>query len=145
MRQLVFCYGTLMTARLLATVIGRRAARCPARVMDYARAALPGRPYPGLWQCAGTSTAGQLVSLRHRRELRRLDHYEGDEYRRHRLRVSSPRGVVHAWVYLPHSARPAAARPWSRRQFERRHLRRYLRHIAARQATGVAEADAGTA
>ena len=146
MRQWLFCYGTLMLPRLMAAVIGRRAVASPASLAGYGRAGLPGRPYPGLWRQAGSRTDGMLYTLRHRGELRRLDKYEGAEYRRCRVIASGPHGAVQAWVYLPHGrCLPGRARTWSLPLFAQRNQDRYLRQIAAWRGTGVADADADNA
>ena len=56
---------------------------------------------------------GRLVEGLGFADLARLDRYEGDEYRRRLLRVSTARGPRHAWVYLPRPGVPVSRRPWS--------------------------------
>jgi len=134
----VFCYGTLLLPALAAAVTGRQLASWAAHLPGYRRAALRGRDYPGLWRVPAARTEGRLYQLRHRRELRRLDDYEGPEYRRRRLWVQGPAGPCHAWAYLPGSGRRAdSGRDWSLTLFRRRALRRYLRHIAVRHGRAV--------
>lgn len=131
MRTLVFCYGTLCDPRLAARIIGHTVPSLPARLNGFRRARWRGRSYPGIWPRPDAAVNGQVLQLRHRRDLRRLDHYEGPDYRRHRLRVRSAAGDVMAWVYLPRAGEPAAAGDWDLENFQRTRLRHYLRRAYA--------------
>lgn len=138
MQIVLFCYGTLMTPRVMAAVIGRAAHATPATLAGYRSARLRGRDYPGLWPDVDGEVSGCCYHLVHRRELGRTDRYEGSEYRRRRVTVVTARGPLEAWVYLPCSRRARRDGPWSARDFERRAGRRYLRQITAWRAARFA-------
>lgn len=139
MRQWVFCYGTLILPRLMATVLGRRAAGIPATLAGQRRVLLRGRDYPGLLAAAGQHIAGVLYAIHHRRELGRLDRYEGREYRRRRLPVHTSHGTLRAWVYLPRQRWRLGDRPWSADRFARRSQRQYLRRIPGWRRAPIAD------
>lgn len=114
----LFLYGTLQPAadtpmaRWLAPRIARA---CPAHVPGRL-VAMPdaGGWYPALVPgCAGARCCGTLVWARLTRDDRMLlDHYEGSEYRRRRVRARDAAGTVfaataYAWcVPLPADIRP---------------------------------------
>ena len=107
---------------------------------------LRGRDYPAIWPEPDQSVAGVLYALHHRRELGRLDRYEGHEYQRRRLAVTGPNGLVRAWVYLPRGGRRRlSGQPWSALQFEQRTLRHKLRRIPAWRRGGIAQGDGAPA
>jgi len=145
MRQPLFCYGTLMEPRLMAAVIGRQARPIPATLDGYQCARLRGRDYPGLWPQADSQVIGCCYWLNHRRELARLDHYEGREYRRRRVTLNTAAGPQLGWVYLPRAGRSKRGRPWSATDFQHRALRRYLRQVIGWRAGSIAAADGGGA
>jgi hypothetical protein len=114
----------------MAAVVGRPIPCKAATLADYRCVQLRGRRYPGLLPCPGAQTVGLLYALPQRRDLGRIDRYEGSEYVRRRLPVHTARGPVLAWVYLPRGGRRRLSeRPWSATGFERRYQRHYLRRI----------------
>lgn len=145
MKQRVFCYGTLTLPRVMAAVIGRHVCGSPATLEGFRCARLRGRPYPGVWPHPGAVTGGVLYRLQHRRELGRLDRYEGPEYRRRRLTVMGQEGAQTAWVYLPRAGRRRAGPAWSADAFARRAQRRYLRQIPLWRRNEIAAPDADPA
>ena len=98
----VFVYGTLRPGRpawplLAGHAVGRpRAATVAGRVHD------TGRGYPALLPGGRAGARGVLVAVRDPVTLlRRLDHYEGDEYRRVRVAatVDDEPQVTACWTY----------------------------------------------
>lgn len=138
MQTRLFCYGTLMAPRVMAAVIGRRAHPEPASLAGYRVARLRGRIYPGLWPEPAGLVEGSFYRLVHRRELLRVDRYEGSEYRRQQVTVDTAAGPQRAWVYLPRGRLARAGQRWSQRDFERRAMGRYLRKIAGWRAQAFA-------
>jgi gamma-glutamylcyclotransferase (GGCT)/AIG2-like uncharacterized protein YtfP len=142
MKQWMFCYGTLMLPRVMAAVVGRRLVAVPALLPGFCSRLLRGRDYPAIWPDPDQSVPGVLYVLHHRRDLGRLDRYEGREYQRRQLPVSGPNGPVRAWVYLPRGGRRRlSGQPWSALHFEQRTLRRQLRRIPAWRRSGIAHGD----
>lgn len=109
----LFVYGTLLSARVREQVIGRPLPASPAFLTGYRRVTLAGRNYPGLIRAPHARIAGRLVEGLRATDLGRLDRYEGDEYRRRLLLVSTGTGRQHAWVYLPRPDVPISGKAWS--------------------------------
>lgn len=138
MHQLLFVYGTLQDPDLLALVLGR--AVDPRNVLaavapGHRAVCLPGRTYPGLRRTPGAAAAGQLLLGLSRSELKLLDAFEGDEYRRDVLPVIVDGELHRAAAYLPLAALPEAAPDWSLARWRQLHRQPML--AAERQ---VAEA-----
>lgn len=107
--HLLFVYGTLRRNErnvrhpLLAGAAFEGAAVARGRLLDLGA-------YPGFIEGDGP-VAGELWAVRED-ALRRLDEYEGDEYRRIRLPVRADAGEREAWAYLyvgPREGRPEVA------------------------------------
>lgn len=109
----LFVYGTLLSAQTRARVLGRAVAVRTARLTGYRRMSLAGRHYPGLVRARNGEVTGLLVEGLGKGDLRQLDRYEGQEYRRHLLRIDTSSGPQQAWVYLPRPEVPLSGRPWS--------------------------------
>jgi len=130
----LFCYGTLCDAAVMCRVCGILPDHEPAMLTGYIRSALTGRAYPGLIRGRGQPVDGILYAGLARRHWRRLDQYEGSEYRRIRVQVETAgRGRKLAWVYVlqPRQYRQRAQRNWSLARFRREQLHLYqaqLRH-----------------
>lgn len=124
----LFCYGTLCDPAVMRRVCGRLPASLPAQLQGFTRYALTGRPYPGLRRGRGAPVDGILYTGLARGHLRRLDEFEGHEYRRTRVRVETARGRILAWVYV-HQPRQYCQRArggWSLTRFQREQLHLYL-------------------
>jgi gamma-glutamylcyclotransferase (GGCT)/AIG2-like uncharacterized protein YtfP len=125
----IFCYGTLMLPPVLKTVLGRRLPAVDAVLEDHAARCLHGAWFPGLRPQRGARTAGRLYEGVTPGDLRRLDRYEGDLYRRRRVRVHvTDERQVTAWCYVVHSRylHRLTDRPWSARRFGEQHLAAWL-------------------
>lgn len=102
MGGLIFLYGTLLRADVLARQSGRaglhRQLR-PALLPGHARVFLRGTPYPTLVRRPGSMVGGALLRP-DGAALARLRAYEGPSYRLVPLRVLTARGPVNAraWV-----------------------------------------------
>jgi gamma-glutamylcyclotransferase (GGCT)/AIG2-like uncharacterized protein YtfP len=108
----LFVYGTLLSAQIRERVLGRAVPVRTARLTGYRRLALAGRSYPGLVRALHGQVTGLLVEGLGKADLRQLDRYEGQEYRRRLLRVDTPSGRQRAWVYLPRPEVAVSDTPW---------------------------------
>ncbi|GGC46424.1 hypothetical protein GCM10011504_26060 [Siccirubricoccus deserti] len=101
-RVILFLYGTLLDARVLARRSGEpglaRRLR-PARLAGFARVGLRGTPYPTLIARPGAVTEGALLRAPAAARAH-LACYEGPSYRLRPVRVTTARGPVwaQAWV-----------------------------------------------
>lgn len=117
-RQALFVYGSLCRAELRYSLLQRHIEACPALLNDYAAYWLGSEPYPGLRRHIGEHTRGQLLRGLSTREMRVLDRYEGQRYRRTRCSVQLGHSRLHAWVYL--------IRPGYRRELSWRKMAEFL-------------------
>jgi len=134
MPELLFVYGTLRDADLLAGVLARPldAAAMPAAVAPGFRAVhYPGRVYPALRRAPGSAAEGLVLIDLTPFERDLLDAYEGDEYRRTLIPVMIGEELHEAFAYLPVIAVPAAAPAWSLARWQAEHK---PRHLAAERA-----------
>jgi hypothetical protein len=108
----LFCYGTLCRPAVIGALLGRVPDGRAARLRDHCAGQIAGRPWLGVTRAPGDATAGTLYRRLDARELRRLDRYEGFDYRRAIVPVDTPAGRRRAWVYLPrHPVTPRANPP----------------------------------
>src|SRR5688572_17362980 len=97
----LFCYGTLCVPEIMRQVIGREAPAIPAVLEDYACHLVRDKYYPAAVPATGCSATGLLYSGLTQNELLLLDRYEGAEYRRLRVSVTTDEGrQARAWVYI---------------------------------------------
>jgi gamma-glutamylcyclotransferase (GGCT)/AIG2-like uncharacterized protein YtfP len=97
----IFCYGTLCVPEIMHTIAGREIPAVPAVLDDYACYIVRYQYYPAAVPMAGASITGQLYSGLTPHELSLLDRYEGTEYRRLQVNVTTEQGrQAQAWVYI---------------------------------------------
>jgi len=96
----LFAYGTLMEGATFSLVTGLRRTGEAARLAGYRRGPLHGEAYPGLVRQPGRQVDGVLYRDITPRAWRRLDHFEGRQYRRRRVGVSAAGGPLRAFTYV---------------------------------------------
>ncbi len=130
----LFCFGTLCVPEIMHGVAGRDIAAMPAILDDYACYAMHNKYYPAALPAAGGSITGLLYSGLTPHELSRLDRYEGAEYRRVRVSVTTEEGrQAQAWVYIirPQYKSRLSRQLWSLEEFIKNKAGNYLRALAA--------------
>lgn len=96
----LFAYGTLMFETVWRAVVGRKFRTQRARLHGFAALQLRGRVYPGLVPAASTSSVQGVVYLDLDPEaVRRLDSFEGHQYRRIQVEVQTGGGVMPCQTY----------------------------------------------
>lgn len=134
MRHRVFAYGTLMFPEIAATVTGERPASESARLPGHSRHALRQRVYPGAVPRSGHSIEGVLYHGLTPAALARIDDFEGELYRRHRVTVlAGPDGhSCEALVYLvrPRWQPLLLPQDWCPDRFRREHHAAYLQRCS---------------
>jgi gamma-glutamylcyclotransferase (GGCT)/AIG2-like uncharacterized protein YtfP len=100
MSDACFAYGSLMYADIMARVCGRTLAGVPASLAGYRRAPVRDEDYPGLVAAPGGRVTGVLYRGLPAEAWTRLDAFEGEMYRRARVRVECADGGAEAWAYL---------------------------------------------
>jgi hypothetical protein len=130
-RDAVFFFGTLMHAEVLACVLDR-----PVAVDELAPAALNGfrreraleASYPVLVDDPAAAIDGRLLQRPSRRDILRINHFEDEEYRAHRLAVLVGADRHPAWVFLALDDVPMmrpSGEPWHLEHWAAVHLDDY--------------------
>src|SRR5688500_15330281 len=97
----LFCYGSLCVPEIMQAIVGREISAEPAVLDDYACYIVRYQYYPAAVPMAGASIAGLLYSGLTPQELLLLDRYEGTEYRKVRVSVTTDADrQAQAWVYI---------------------------------------------
>jgi gamma-glutamylcyclotransferase (GGCT)/AIG2-like uncharacterized protein YtfP len=122
-RIAVFVYGSLLAPVVLRALLDREPPRLAAQLPDYRRTALRGQTFPAVVPQRGAATVGALIRV-DQRELRRLDTWEDDFFRRCRVGIRLAEGVAglaQAYVLAPRHRQLVAARGWDPADFTRHH------------------------
>ncbi|MGM0412864.1 MAG: gamma-glutamylcyclotransferase family protein [Pseudomonadota bacterium] len=123
--ETVFVYGTLLFDAVLARLLGRVPPGESATLTGYARHPVRGAPYPALVAESGGRVEGRLLSGLGEADVARLDAYEGPEYRRVRVTVTTSRGnrrTAWAWVFPGDRRHRLASGDWDPEDWAARHL-----------------------
>lgn len=129
----VFLYGTLAHEEVLAAVLDRPIVQgelVPAVLAGYRREAALGVSYPVLVVDPVAEVAGRLLRRPSLRELRRINHYESEEYLAEELPVSVAGLQQQAWVFLALAAMVPSGRPWELEEWAATHLPAFRQRIA---------------
>ena len=78
----MFVYGTLMVPQVMQDVCGYIGAGTPAQLAGYDRRLVRDEVYPAILPCPGSAVSGLLYRGVSPTQLRRLDAFEGEYYRR---------------------------------------------------------------
>ena len=102
--ETLFFYGTLTDLDVLARVLARPVDQGdlePASLNGFGRVGVLGASYPVLVQAPGGAVDGLLFRRATRRDIARINRFEGEEYRAeaHPVRLACG-GTRHAWLYL---------------------------------------------
>mgnify|MGYP003656171493 CR=1 FL=1 len=111
----LFVYGTLRDREILEGVLGRAVAQDGYRTVYY-----PQRLYPALIG-GGEWTRGGLISGLGQTDIARLDAFEGAEYRRGEIEVTTEDGTVMAQTYFPAGQIGSDSPRWSFETWTRLH------------------------
>lgn len=131
----LFCYGTLCVPEIMQQIVGRDIPSVPAVLEDYACYLLHNESYPAAMPAAGCSITGFLYSGLTQRELSLLDRYEGTEYCRQRVSVTTDNGrQAKAWMYILRSQYRArlSAKQFNLEDFLKTEAEEYLRGMPFR-------------
>lgn len=127
--QNIFVYGSLMFEPVWQTLLRGRYEKHPATLADYRRSKMRGATYPGLRQCTGSNVEGVLVLRLSDSALAILDRFEGRDYQRQSVVVTTQDGLqVRCDVYLTRQEYQhlLSSSPWDAEEFQSFHLRRFL-------------------
>lgn len=121
---MLFVYGTLQDADVLAAVLGwvvELTSLHRAIAPGYRATAYPRRVYPGLVVSPGDAAPGHVIHDLLPLDLAALDAFEGDEYVRGTIEVLIDGQRAQAQTYLPTITMSALAPVWSLSDWTSRH------------------------
>jgi len=99
----LFAYGTLMCPDIMQEVSGHDVRPVPAVLHNHQRLSIIGEDYPGIIHQHGSHVDGLLYSGINEPVWRRLDRFEGEQYRRMAVTVLLEDGTqTTAQTYLIH-------------------------------------------
>lgn len=114
----IFTYGSLMFPQVWSRVVRGAYRSEPATLAGYARFAVAGRSYPGIAARRDAHVDGVLYFDVTPQDMAVLDAFEGDEYRRERVRVTLGNGApLDAAVYVYLYPQKLSDSPWSPQRF----------------------------
>jgi gamma-glutamylcyclotransferase (GGCT)/AIG2-like uncharacterized protein YtfP len=125
----LFVYGSLMFEPVWHQLLGRRHDSTTATLAGYQRLCIRGQSYPGIKPNPMTQVEGVLVFALRDDEVQRLDRFEGDEYQRDSVTVTTQDGSSHAcdvYVIKPAWRHILLNKDWEPRQFEANALKHFL-------------------
>lgn len=136
-RDSLFFFGTLMHHEVLETVldrpVGDHETSEPAVLHGWRRERAAGADYPVLVPDADGRVEGRLLHRPSERCILRINHFEDEEYRADRVRVSAGPNSVDAWVFLPLDdvdMMQPSGEPWQLDRWAEQHLDAYRHAIA---------------
>jgi gamma-glutamylcyclotransferase (GGCT)/AIG2-like uncharacterized protein YtfP len=97
----LFCYGTLQVPEVIRAVTGRTYSAIAAILHGYAIYRVKDAEYPGIIPSAGSEIEGVVYDNVSDNDLKVLDLFESDLYRRQLLEVKLPDNKIRkAWCYV---------------------------------------------
>lgn len=115
----IFTYGSLMFPQVWERVVRGRYRSARAVLAGHARFAIAGETYPGMVAQEGGQVEGVLYFDVEREDVTALDAFEGMDYRRDKVAVTTETGecvVAHAYIYLLPQRLSGA--PWRPEEFQ---------------------------
>lgn len=120
MKRHLFCYGTLQIPYIIRAVIGRVPESIAAKLNQFACYAVMGECYPAVRPEKEAVTHGILYFNLTPVELKKLDYFEGSEYRRQYHCVVTDMGnniAAHVYVWELNRANRLSRRHWQLERF----------------------------
>ena len=131
----LFVYGSLLDREIRAVVVGRAPASgdvSAARLPEHGLFRVFGRQYPLIATRRGGMVHGLLLRHLTAPELRRLDTFEGDEYRRRNVNVQDQENHwIAAQIYWPRPGLRRDRRAWRFDDWQPRERKIMLARAAA--------------
>lgn len=130
----LFTYGTLMCEEIIEAVCGYRMPRVGGVLEGFRRRAVKGELYPAILARAGESTQGQVYLGVPDTAWVSLDRYEGEMYRRVKMKMKVRAGAgqpLYAWAYVlrPQYQHQLAEYDWDFSDFLQNGKEAYLKSL----------------
>lgn len=134
-RDAIFFFGTLMHEQVLSAVLDRPmlpSAMTAATLAGFRRERAMAASYPVLVADPSSTIEGRLLSRPTLRDIRRINHFDDDEYEARQVIVETSNGVRLAWVFMVLDGvammRPSGE-PWALEPWVRHHIDGYLEAV----------------
>lgn len=131
-RDPIFFFGTLMHRAVLQAVLDRPVREREietATLAGYRRVQALGAPYPVLVRDARSEVEGSLLIRPSLRDIRRINHFEDEEYHAMLLTICTSGGNQAAWVFLALETLAASGIAWDLDSWAELHLESFLGHV----------------
>ena len=125
----VFVYGSLMFDDVWNRIVQRHYEKHTAVLSGYKRLCVKGENYPGLVKSFNNSVEGVIYLDVTAQDIKRLDRFEGEYYKKIPVTVSSESGhALDADVYLFNKSYKnlLSNTPWDPVRFQVHHLRQFI-------------------
>jgi len=130
MQQDLFVYGTLQVPDVTRRLIGRVISGQPATLSGYRCGVVARADFPGIVPQVGATVPGQLLLNLSVEEIRQLDRYEGELYRRVEVSVQLQASGAQrrCWVYMitGWARHRVTETPWTMEWYQQRTRNRRL-------------------
>ena len=131
----IFAFGLLMIPKVMKDVTGIELLGTEAVLSGFRRVSLAGRNYPGITRDDHGGVRGIYYADTDADMIRRIDAFEGDEYRRDIVSIRLASGeVCSAGVYLMSKTGEALVtnESWDLEAYKREHLQDFLNGVVDR-------------
>lgn len=129
----IFVYGTLSFPDIFSALLGRDVAGQTARISGYRRIRVKDKVYPGLVASAKSEINGVFHTDITPDELKLIDAFEDDFYKRIDALVTTGNGRKYSagtYIIPAHNLSFTTTEIWNRDEFYRNHGRDYLGMVA---------------
>ena len=96
----IFVYGTLMFDEVWQQLTPNRYSKIDADLADYIRLTVKGEHYPGIIPSEGNRVSGELILNVSTEDIKQLDIFEGEYYRREQVTILSGESPYSAETYV---------------------------------------------
>lgn len=125
----IFVYGSLMFDDLWQRIVKRRYQKQNAVLPGYKRLSVKGEAYPGLVKSFNSSVEGLVYFNVTAQDIKRLDRFEGRQYKKVPVTVIGETGQLHkarAYLFVRHKRNLLGHKPWDPARFQAHHLHNYI-------------------
>ncbi len=125
--QNLFVYGTLLSSEITEKLTGKIFETLPAILGGYKMYCVKGCDYPAIVSEKGAETSGKLLMNVKVSDLQILSEYEGDEYKKKKVKVLCNNKYENALTFVwIHGKNNLINRDWDFVEFQKERLKFYL-------------------
>lgn len=124
----IFVYGTLMFDEVWRQLISNHYRRIDAELTGFKRLKVKGEDYPGIIPSEGKRVSGELIFNVSTDDVKQLDIFEGEYYRRDKVTIISGKiaYLAETYVFKERYCSLLSKEEWSARAFQKSGLSSFL-------------------